>query len=132
MHETAQDTMEETIPMVKVLSHDESTQTSTISDWSMAQVLNEINRDHSEEFDPYNAHDWREGCSPNTTNLQRTFNLSRIKGSLSSSSLALAILSLKHTRSLIPLTSTLTIPIRTSELKSRPLVIFGSCLIHLD
>jgi hypothetical protein len=60
MHETIQETMPDT---VKVLSHDESTHTSTISDWSMAQVLNEINRDHSAEFDPYNAHDWREGWS---------------------------------------------------------------------
>ena len=58
MHETIQETMPDT---VKVLSHDESTHTSTVSDWSMAQVLKEINRDHSAEFDSYNSHDWKDG-----------------------------------------------------------------------
>ena len=29
--------------------------------WSMAEVLNEINRDHSEDFIPYDESDWKEG-----------------------------------------------------------------------
>lgn len=29
--------------------------------WSMAEVLEEINRDRSEDWTPYNETDWREG-----------------------------------------------------------------------
>ena len=31
--------------------------------WSMQEVLNEINRDHSAEFTDYDAIDWSEGWS---------------------------------------------------------------------
>ena len=30
-------------------------------DWSLEKVLEEINRDHSEEWIPYDKYDWREG-----------------------------------------------------------------------
>ena len=36
-------------------------ETGQINEWTLAQVLEEINRDHSEEWIPYNRKDWREG-----------------------------------------------------------------------
>ena len=35
--------------------------------WRLKTVLWEINRDHSNEFRPYNKTDWREGLSEWTT-----------------------------------------------------------------
>jgi len=46
---------------VKVITHDESSRTSTISDWSMDDILSEINRDHSEDWTDYDETDWRDG-----------------------------------------------------------------------
>ena len=40
---------------VKVLA------TGEIEDWTMSQILDEINRDHSEEWSAYTAEDWQEG-----------------------------------------------------------------------
>lgn len=36
-------------------------QTGKKENWTMRQVLAEINRDHSDEFIPYAESDWREG-----------------------------------------------------------------------
>jgi len=35
--------------------------TNKVSDWTLADILSEINRDHSEEWEAYDATDWREG-----------------------------------------------------------------------
>lgn len=35
--------------------------TGTIHKWTLEQVLYEINRDRSEEWEDYNVNDWREG-----------------------------------------------------------------------
>tara|TARA_R110000824_G_scaffold3570_1_gene17015 strand:+ start:264 stop:449 length:186 start_codon:yes stop_codon:yes gene_type:complete len=35
--------------------------TNKVSDWTLADILSEINRDHSEEWEAYDAKDWREG-----------------------------------------------------------------------
>ena len=32
-----------------------------VHDWTLEMILDEINRDHSHEFTPYNEKDWREG-----------------------------------------------------------------------
>ena len=36
-------------------------ETGKIFEWSLREVLHEINRDHSDEFTPYDKSDWREG-----------------------------------------------------------------------
>ena len=36
-------------------------ETGQINEWTLAQVLEEINRDRSEEWESYNEKDWREG-----------------------------------------------------------------------
>ena len=35
--------------------------TNRVSDWTLADILNEINRDNSSEWDAYDETDWREG-----------------------------------------------------------------------
>jgi len=35
--------------------------TGKIMDWTIEQILEEINRDRSEGWTPYNKDDWREG-----------------------------------------------------------------------
>jgi len=32
-----------------------------ILEWTMEEVLEEVNRDHSNEFIPYNESDWKDG-----------------------------------------------------------------------
>jgi len=36
-------------------------ETGKIFKWSVREILEEINRDHSDEFTPYDKSDWREG-----------------------------------------------------------------------
>jgi len=36
-------------------------ETNQIENWSIEQILYEINRDHSPEFTEYNEKDWEEG-----------------------------------------------------------------------
>jgi hypothetical protein len=36
-------------------------ETGQINEWTLAQVLEEINRDRSEEWESYDEKDWREG-----------------------------------------------------------------------
>ena len=36
-------------------------ETGEVRNWTLKEVLEEINRDHSGEFTPYNRNDWREG-----------------------------------------------------------------------
>ena len=36
-------------------------ETGKLEKWTMAEILIEINRDHSEEFIPYDLTDWLEG-----------------------------------------------------------------------
>jgi len=33
----------------------------TVYEWTLTEILHEINRDHSDEFTPYDESDWREG-----------------------------------------------------------------------
>lgn len=35
--------------------------TNKVSDWTLSDILSEINRDHSEEWEAYDETDWREG-----------------------------------------------------------------------
>lgn len=35
--------------------------TNEVEDWSIEQILEEINRDHSEEFTEYTEDDWQDG-----------------------------------------------------------------------
>jgi len=36
-------------------------ETGRLYSWGIKRVLNEINKDHSAEFTPYNKTDWKEG-----------------------------------------------------------------------
>ncbi len=38
-------------------------ETGELFTWGMEEVLFEINRDHSEEFIPYDEKDWQEACA---------------------------------------------------------------------
>tara|TARA_R100001594_G_scaffold144053_1_gene192718 strand:+ start:472 stop:657 length:186 start_codon:yes stop_codon:yes gene_type:complete len=33
----------------------------TVSGWTLTEILDEINRDHSDEYIPYDESNWREG-----------------------------------------------------------------------
>tara|TARA_R110000868_G_scaffold34728_1_gene125164 strand:+ start:358 stop:534 length:177 start_codon:yes stop_codon:yes gene_type:complete len=37
------------------------TETGATINWSLSQIIKEINRDRSEEWTPYNKKDWKEG-----------------------------------------------------------------------
>lgn len=36
-------------------------ETGEVQDWTLPQILEEINRDHSDEWSAYDESDWREG-----------------------------------------------------------------------